>query len=106
MNLDNEILAFIQKELSAKDLTLDSALNIGKQATVPEDVWDLLEKIADVYSIDFTRIEWNKYFPQIGIPFLPNFILPRSLKTDYSTPEPLTIKMIVEAARTGVWGYD
>jgi len=49
------------------------------------------------------KIFFNRYFPNAGILFLPNAILPRYLKTDHHVPEPLTVSMLIESAEAGRW---
>jgi len=46
---------------------------------------------------------FNSYFPNAGIRFLPNAILPRYLRTDHHVPEPLTVSMLIESAEAGRW---
>lgn len=101
-----EVLSFVRKELSAKNLDLDTSLTTGKEATVQEDIVGMIEAYAELFHVDCSSLNWHKYFPQVGIPFLPNFILPKSLKTDHSKPAPLTVRMLVESAKTGRWLYD
>lgn len=104
-NLETDVLAFVQQELSAK-LELDSSLTTGSTATIPEDVYEMIEKYSIHFGVDCSEIEWLKYFPRPGIPIIPNFLLPERLKTDHHEPAPLTIRMLVESAKAGRWLYD
>jgi len=101
-----ELLEFVRKELSFHSLDLDTSLTTGKESTVQEDVIDLIERYAEQFGVDCSNLNWSKYFPQVGIPFLPNAMLPKFLKTDHNKPKPLTPRMLVESAKVGKWLYD
>ncbi|AML58882.1 hypothetical protein AXX16_3186 [Serratia rubidaea] len=51
-------------------------------------------------------MQWNNYFPQAGIPFIPNCLLPKHMQTDHNDPLPLTINMLIASAKAGRWLYD
>ncbi len=51
------------------------------------------------------RFDFRLYFPATGIPFLPNAILPKYLRTGHHQPEPLTVQMLIDSAEAGVWLY-
>lgn len=108
MNDDKEIeiLQFVRQELGAHELSMDDSLTSGRSMTVFEDVFSMMERFSEHFAVDCSDINWFKYYPRVGIPFLPNFLLPEKLKTDRSRPVPLTVKMLAESAKAGQWLYD
>lgn len=56
----------------------------------PEEAAELMEKYAEIFSIDPGTINFGKFFP----PHLRN------------PHEPLTITMLIESAKAGRWLYD
>ncbi|ATA25770.1 hypothetical protein BIY26_13275 [Brenneria goodwinii] len=101
-----EILDFVRKELSAYDLDLDTSLTTGKEATLEEDVLEMMEKYSERFKVDCSNLGWVRYFPREGIPFVPNFLLPERFKTDHYKPLSLTVRMLVESEKAGRWLYD
>ncbi|GLR09103.1 hypothetical protein COO59_02740 [Mixta theicola] len=108
MNDDKEIeiLQFVRKELGAHELGIDDSLTSGRSMTVFEDVFSMMERFSERFAVDCSGINWFKYYPRVGIPFLPNFLLPERMKTDHSPPARLTVKMLVESAKAGRWLYN
>ncbi|WP_312777999.1 DUF1493 family protein [Pseudescherichia sp.] len=103
---ETEILQFVRDELSANSLGIDDSLTSGDSMTVFEDVFAMMERFSERYGVDCRSIDWLKYYPPVGIPFLPNFLLPAKLKTDRTPPDPLTVRMLIESERAGRWLYD
>ncbi|MGQ3906475.1 DUF1493 family protein [Mixta calida] len=103
---ENEILQFVRQELSAHELGIDDSLTSGRSMTVFEDVFDMMERFSERFAVDCSDINWFKYYPRVGIPFLPNFLLPEKLKTDRSQPARFTVRMLAESAKAGRWLYD
>jgi len=103
---ESEILQFVREELSANRLGVDDSLTSGSSMTVFEDVFAMMERFSERYGVDCSGIDWLKYYPRAGIPFLPNFLLPARLKTDHTPPVPLTVRMLIESERAGRWIYD
>lgn len=81
----------------------DASISTGKQSVLPEDAFDFLEEYAEILNVDMSGFIFNRYFPNEGIRFLPNAILPRYLKTDHHVPEPLTVSMLIDSAHAGRW---
>lgn len=102
----SEILQFVRDELSANRLGIDDSLTFGDSMTVFEDVFAMMERFSERYGVDCSSIDWLKYYSPVGIPFLPNFLLPAKLKTDRTPPVPLTVSMLIESERAGRWLYD
>ncbi|MGV3345035.1 DUF1493 family protein [Enterobacteriaceae bacterium LUAb1] len=105
MPIDSAILQFVRNELCCSQLELDSSINIGEHQTIPEDVYDLIDSYAEKFNVDCSKICWRRYFPQVVLPFLPNYILPRFMQSDRNKPELFTIRMLVESAKVGHWIY-
>lgn len=98
--------AALVRELIKKyfwEMSDDTSINTGKQSVLPEDASDFLEEYAESLNVDMSSFIFNHYFPNEGIRFLPNAILPRYLRTDHHTPEPLTVSMLIDSANAGCW---
>lgn len=108
MNGDKEsgILQFVRDELSANRLGIDDSLTSGNSITVFEDIFAMIERFSGDYGVVCSSVNWLKSYPPVGIPFLPNFLLPAKLKKDHTPPVPLTVKMLIESERAGRWLYD
>lgn len=85
------------------DMSDDASLSTGDSTVLPEDATEFLEEYADLFNVDMSNFKFNRYFPNEGIRFLPNAILPRYLRTEYHAPEPLTVSMLIESAEAGRW---
>ncbi|QKJ87882.1 hypothetical protein PMPD1_2947 [Paramixta manurensis] len=72
---------------------------------LPEDAWDFFEKYFDTLNIDSANFNFRRYYPNSGVRFLPNSILPKYLRTDHHDPSPLTVEMLIESAKAGRWLY-
>jgi len=96
----------VRRELSANDLQLDDSLTSGSSATVSEVMFEMIEHFSERFYVDCSEIDWLKYFPTVGVPFLPNFMLPARLKTSHIPPAQLTARMLAESAKAGRWLYD
>ncbi|WON78505.1 DUF1493 family protein [Serratia sp. UGAL515B_01] len=106
MNTDETVLQFVKDELRCSQLSPDSSLSTGEHQTVPEDIYELIDKYSEKFNVDCSKIHWRRYFPQTVFPFLPNRILPDRLKSDRHKPEQLTVHMLIESAKAGRWLYD
>lgn len=81
----------------------NTSLSTGKNGVLPEEAHDFFEEYAESFRVDMISFELRRYFPATGIPFLPNAILPKYLRTDRYQPEPLTIQMLIDSAEAGRW---
>lgn len=81
----------------------NTSISTGNKRVLPEDVTDFLDEYRETLGVDMSGFNFNRYFPNAGIRFLPNAILPRYLKTDHHVPEPLTVSMLIESAEAGRW---
>lgn len=81
----------------------EASLSTGKEPVLPEEALDFLDEYFESLSIDPSGFDFRRYFPNEGIWFLPNKILPEYMKTDHHQAEPLTVKMLIEAAEAGHW---
>ncbi|UEG17791.1 DUF1493 family protein [Pantoea ananatis] len=79
------------------------SLSTGKELVLPEDAYDFMVEYAGTFGVDMTHFEFRKYFPNEGIRFLPNAILPKFMRTDHHEPAPLTVRMLIESAEAGRW---
>ena len=85
------------------DMSDDMSISTGKKSVLPEDALGFLDEYTNKLDVDMSGFCFNRYFPNEGIYFLPNAILPRYLKTDHRTPEPLTVNMLIDSAIAGHW---
>lgn len=106
MDTDAEVLQFVKDELRCRQLQANSSLSNGKHQTVPEDIYELMDKYSEKFNVDCSNIYWRRYFPKIVFPFLPNAILCERFKSDRHKPEPFTVQMLIESAKAGRWLYD
>lgn len=83
----------------------EASLSTGKMSVLPEEASDFIDEYAEMLGVDMTGFEFNRYFPNAGIRFLPNAILPRYLRTDHHAPAELTVKMLIDSAEAGHWLY-
>lgn len=98
--------AALVRELIKKhfwEMSDDTSVSTEKRSVLPEDVTDFLEEYSESLDVDMSGFVFNRYFPNEGIRFLPNAILPRYLRTDHHAPEPLTVSMLIESANAGRW---
>lgn len=83
----------------------EASLSTGNEVVLPEDATQFFEEYFEALGVDAAGFDFRKYFPNEGIRFLPNAILPDYLKTDHHQPEPLTVHMLIVSADTGRWLY-
>ena len=100
--------ALLVKELVKKhfwEMAEEKSLSTGNAPVLPEDAADFFEEYFNTLGIDSGGFNFRKYFPNEGIRFLPNVILPDYLKTDDHVPQALTIDMLITSAEAGHWLY-
>lgn len=85
------------------EMSENASLSTGDRTALPEDATEFLEEYAEEFGVDMSSFKFNRYFPNEGIRFLPNAILPRYLRTEHHEPEPLTVSMLIESAKAGRW---
>ncbi|ELQ9309638.1 DUF1493 family protein [Serratia marcescens] len=103
MGVEQQVNELIEKHFWEMPGT--ASLSTGDQPVDPEDAMDFFQEYFDKLHVEPNGFEFRKYFPSAGIPFLPNAILPKYLKTDHHKPLPLTIDMLTESAKAGRWLY-
>ncbi|WP_455812654.1 DUF1493 family protein [Pseudomonas graminis] len=99
-----EVRSLIRKHLW--EMPDDHCLNNSDESILPEDAQAFFEEYFSQFDIDAKNFSFRNYFPNAGIRFLPNCILPDYLKTDRHSPRDLTVNMIIESAKAGRWLYD
>ncbi|WP_241609112.1 DUF1493 family protein [Rosenbergiella australiborealis] len=87
------------------EMSEEASLSTGHEVVLPEDAIDFFKEYFETLGIDSTGFNFRKYFPNEGIRFLPNIILPDYLKTDHHIPQNLTIDMLIASAEAGRWLY-
>lgn len=83
----------------------EASLSTGDEGVLPEDASDFFEEYFETFRVDSAGFNFRKYFPNEGLRFLPNAMLPDYLKTDHHQPEPLTMHMLIASADAGRWLY-
>lgn len=72
---------------------------------LPEEASDFIEEYASSLQVNMNGFDFRKYFPNEGVWFLPDAILPKFMRSDHNQPEPLTVHMLIESAEAGRWLY-
>ncbi|CAI2509567.1 Protein of uncharacterised function (DUF1493) [Serratia ficaria] len=103
MDVEKQVNELIEKHFWK--MPGSASLSTGSQPVDPEDAMDFLQEYFDKFHVKADGFDFRKYFPNTGILFLPNIILPKYLKTDHHKPSPLTIEMLTESAKAGRWLY-
>jgi len=83
----------------------DASLSTGNKSVLPEEASDFIEEYASSLRVDMSSFNFSKYFPNEGVWFLPDAILPKFMRSDHNQPEPLTVHMLIESAEAGRWLY-
>lgn len=103
MNKSESVHSLIKKHFW--EMPDDASLSTGQRGVLPEDAYDFIMEYSKSLNVDMTSFDFRKYFPNEGVRFLPNAILPKYMRTDRHKPETLTVKMLIESAEAGCWLY-
>ena len=108
MVTDLEVLEFFRKELSLMTtITMDPLylqLDTPLQSYAEYDeLGDAIEKYDEVFSIDISALNMDRYYPWKVEWFFRKWFTKRSIK---QVSEPLTVRMFAESAKAGQWLYD
>jgi len=112
-SIENKILSWYQKNWNGPVfpffkrpiLTLDTSLSSGKYLWSDEDAEEILEEYFDKFKVDKRDFSFRKYWPNEEV-FMPlHFLRTKSKKWKWLEPEPLTLRMLAESAKTGYWLY-
>lgn len=87
------------------EMSENASLSTGDETVLPEDAIEFFEEYFETLRVDPEGFNFRRYFPNEGLRFLPNAILPDYLKTDHHQPEPLTVHMLIASADAGRWLY-
>lgn len=86
-------------------VSLDTSLSTGDHAWVVETGEEIMIDYFDRFNVLATKFNLLKYWP-IEPGWIPNILLPNSMKVKYIEPQKLTLKMLAESAKAGRWLYD
>lgn len=87
-------------------LTLETSLSTGKSPWADEDAIEILDEYFTKFQVDRKNFSFRKYWPNEEV-FMPlNFLRSKENKWTWIEPEPLTLEMLVESAKTGYWLYN
>lgn len=86
-------------------MAVGNSLNTGNNPVLPEDAAIFLEEYFNVLNVEPNGFNFQKYFPNEGIRFFPNALLPYFLKTDHHVALALTLEMLIALAEAGHWLY-
>lgn len=103
MSKADDVRALVQKYFWT--MPDEASLSTGNKSILPEEASDFLEEYSVQLSVDMTTFDFRRYFPNEGIRFLPNAILPKYLRTDHHKPASLTVSMLIASAEAGRWLY-
>ncbi|NCH33154.1 DUF1493 family protein [Cronobacter sakazakii] len=101
MSTEDGVRALIKKHFW--EMADEDSLSTGRYSVLPEDAQAFFEEYFAVFNLNYSSFDFRKYFPQEGIFFLPNAILPGYLKSDKHQPSPLTVQMLIASAKAGRW---
>lgn len=110
-NIEERVLGFIRNQifeingLNPELISYEFSLSTDNRSLVAEEAADVFYAFSQEFNVTFENLDFRKYFPQTGIIFLPNCILPDYMKTDHHHAAPLTINMLVDAAKCGYWRF-
>lgn len=103
MDIVEQVHKLIEKHFWQMPCT--ASLSTGRSVVDPDDAIHFFQDYFELFQVKEEGFDFRKYFPNTGIPFLPNAILPHYLKTDHHKPAPLTVDMLIESAKAGRWLY-
>jgi len=108
MVIDQDILEFFRKELSL--MTTITLNPIYLQLDTPlqnyaeyDELSDAIEKYDEIFNIDISALDMNKYYPWKLEWFFRKWFTKRPIK---QISKPLTVRMFAESAKAGYWLYD
>ncbi|OTA15105.1 hypothetical protein Xvie_03049 [Xenorhabdus vietnamensis] len=85
-------------------LDLSTSLTTGSHPWAWETGEEIMNDYFETFQVDKEGFNILKYWPEEP-GWIPNFLLPKSMRIPYIEPEPLTLKMLVESAKAGRWIY-
>mgnify|MGYP004709324969 FL=1 len=86
-------------------VSLDTSLSTGDHAWVVETGEEIMNDFFQRFEVSPARFNLLTYWP-IEPGWIPNILLPESMKVNYTAPEALTLKMLAESVNAGYWLYD
>lgn len=95
--------SFFSKKPWAVDL--ETSLSTGDHAWVVETGEEIMSDYFQRFDVLDTKFDLLKYWP-IEPGWIPNILLPKSMRVTYTEPQNLTLKMLAESAKAGKWLYD
>ncbi|HEE0118871.1 TPA: DUF1493 family protein [Citrobacter gillenii] len=109
MVTDDDVIAWYNERFNKPGLfsgkrwpvTIDTSLTTGDHVWASETGADIMKEYFERFNVDDTNFDFYRYWP-VETFFL--YALLTSGGND-DKPEPLTIRMLAESARAGVWLY-
>ncbi|ELY5941127.1 DUF1493 family protein [Cronobacter malonaticus] len=86
-------------------LDLDTCLTTGEHPWVVETGEEIMEDYFSRFDVDKTGFNLLKYWP-VEPGWIPNVLLPASMRIKRVAPAPLTLRMLAESAKAGHWLYE
>ena len=84
------------------DIDINTSLNTGNHPWLIETGEEIMADYFKQFSVDDTNFNILTYWP-VEPGWIPNFLLPRSLRVKYIEPTPLTLRMMARAVDLGFW---
>lgn len=86
-------------------VSLDTSLSTGDHAWVVETGEEIMSDYFHRFNVSPTGFNLLTYWP-VEPGWIPNILLPNSMKINYIEPKKLTLKMLSESAKAGRWLFD
>ncbi|MEM6162406.1 DUF1493 family protein [Erwinia sp. P6884] len=109
MVTDNDVIAWYSERFNKPGLfskkrwpvSLDTSLSTGDHVWASETGADIMNEYFDKFSVDPAGFDFYRYWPAETF-FLYALLTCGKSEDD---PEPLTLRMLAESAKVGVWLY-
>ncbi|WP_343551686.1 DUF1493 family protein [Pantoea sp.] len=86
-------------------VSLDTSLSTGDHAWLVETGEEIMNDYFHRFGISHSGFDLLEYWP-VEPGWIPNILLPKSMRNEYKAPKKLTLRMLAESAKVGRWLYD
>lgn len=86
-------------------VSLNTSLSTGDHVWIVESGEEIMNDYFLRFEVSPENFNLLKYWP-VEPGWIPNILLPESMRINYSEPGALTLKMLAESAAAGYWLYD
>lgn len=85
-------------------VSLETSLSTGDHAWVVETGEEIMRDFFQRFNVSDTGFDLLRYWP-VEPGWIPNVLLPKSMRVNSVEPQKLTLKMLAESAMAGKWLY-